>query len=72
MTIKATVDRIEGDRAVLKISDGQTLIWPKTALPAELHEGMVLIITLTEQEEYEKKDKQKAKDILNEILDIKP
>jgi len=70
MTIKATVDRIEGDKAILKIPDGQTVVWPKASLPEELREGMVLVFEVLSHEEFEKKDKQKAKEILNEILDI--
>ncbi len=70
MTVKATVDRLEGGKAVLKLPDGQTVIWPKTDLPEDLHEGAILILEISGQEEYEKKSKQKAKDILNEILDV--
>ena len=72
MTIKMTLDRIEGDKAVLKTTDGQSVIWPKKDLPVDLSESMVLVFEISNQEEYERKDKQKAKDILNEILDINP
>jgi len=72
MTIKMTVDRIEGEKVILITTAGKTVIWPKDDLPVNLHEGMVLIFEISGQEEYEKKDKQKAKDILNEILHINP
>ncbi len=72
MNIKITVDRIEGDKAILKTAAGQTIIWPKDDLPENLHDGKVLVFEISSREEFEKEDKQKAKDILNEILDINP
>ena len=67
-----TVDRIEGEKVILISAAGKTVIWSKDDLPVNLHEGMVLIFEISNQEEYERKDKLKAKDILNEILHINP
>lgn len=45
MTVTVTVDRIEGDLAVLEVGD-RTVDWPVTALPAGTVEGTVLAVTL--------------------------
>lgn len=71
MNYKLTIDRLEGDKAVLKTEDGQSIIWPKNTLPKDAREGMVLSFNITDDEKEEKNDRQLAKDILNEILDTK-
>lgn len=71
MNYKLTIDRLEGDKAVLKTEDGQSIIWPKNTLPKDAREGMVLNFNITDDEKEEKNDRQLAKDILNEILDTK-
>jgi len=68
MLIKLTVDRFEEDKAVLALNDGGTVVWPKNKLPADTHEGSALSFTIQEAAEQEKKDKQTAKDIINEII----
>jgi len=68
MLIKFTIDRFEGDKAVLIDSNGQTTIWPKNKLPAGVHEGSGLNFDIAEKTEREKRDKQTAKDIINEII----
>jgi hypothetical protein len=68
MLIKFTIDRFEGDKTVLIASDGQTIIWPKNQLPENIHEGSCLNFEITEKTEREKKDRQTAKDIINEII----
>ncbi len=68
MLIKLTVDRIEGDKAVLVLNDGSTIVWPKKKLPDSIHEGSALSFNIIEEAEQEKKDKQTAKDIINEII----
>ena len=72
MLIKLTIDRIESDKAVLITDSGQTIVWPKDKLPENLHEGSALIFDTQEEKAREKKDKQTAKDILNEIIQIRP
>lgn len=66
--VAASVDRLESERAVLILDDGQKLDWPASELPADVSEGarvkLVLLSAKTEQEAREKM----AKDILNEIL----
>jgi len=68
MRIKLTVDRFEADKAVLVDKDGTAIIWPKNKLPADVHEGSALNFDIGEAAEREKRDKQTAKDIINEII----
>lgn len=70
MTIKLTLDRIEGERAVLKTEDGITIVWPKNKLPVEAKEGAVLEFQIKDDRTAELKKKEMAKTILNEILDL--
>ena len=69
MIIKLTVDRFEGGKAVLITGEGETIIWPKNKLPADIHEGSGLSFDIEEKSQREKQDKQTAKDIINEIID---
>ena len=68
MTIKLIIDRFEEDKVVLAADDGTTIIWPKSKLPADVHEGSALNFDITEEAEREKRNKQTAKDIINEII----
>jgi len=68
MLIKLTVDRLEEDKAVLVADDGTAIIWPKNKLPNNVHEGSALSFDIIEAAEREKRDKQTAKDIINEII----
>jgi hypothetical protein len=72
MLIKATIDRFENGRAVLRTTDRQSIIWPKDKLPANIHEGSVLRIAVSSDQAAESADKELAKDILNEILNTAP
>ena len=44
--ILATVDRLEGEKAVLKLDDGQSLNWPVNKLPSDASEGSHLKLVL--------------------------
>ncbi|PLX26999.1 DUF3006 domain-containing protein [Candidatus Parcubacteria bacterium] len=68
MTIDSVIDRIEGDRAVLKTPDGLEIIWPASKLPADAKEGTVIKIAITDDTAKESADKELAKNILSEIL----
>ncbi|MDP2736184.1 MAG: DUF3006 domain-containing protein [bacterium] len=68
MQIKLTIDRFEEDKAVLVADDGTAIIWPKNKLPTDIHEGSTLSFDIRETAEQEKRDKQTAKDIINEII----
>jgi len=66
--IKLTIDRFEEDKAVLISADGANIIWPKDKLPDGAREGSALNFDITDDAEREKRDRQTAKDILNEII----
>lgn len=68
MLIKFTIDRFEGEQAVLVAEDGQAIVWPKNKLPQNAREGAALNVEILEEAEREKRDKQTAKDIINEII----
>lgn len=70
-SFEVTIDRVEGDKAVLKLEDNETIIWPKKDLPEGAKEGAVFFITIKNIKEKENNNKKLAKDILNEILDTK-
>lgn len=70
MKINLTIDRFEGDQAVLVDSSDHTIIWPRTKLPEEFKEGQILVFDIS-SDGAETKSQEAAKDILNEILDIK-
>ncbi len=67
MKVTFSIDRLEGEKAVLKDADNNTIVWPRTKLPEEFQEGQNVLFDITGGE---KKDQTEAKDILNDILDI--
>lgn len=68
MILNLTLDRIEGDKAVLKEEDGTVIHWPKDKLPANAKEGAVFSFTISGDRNQELDNRKLAKDILNEIL----
>ncbi|OGF27696.1 hypothetical protein A2303_00520 [Candidatus Falkowbacteria bacterium RIFOXYB2_FULL_47_14] len=68
MRLNLIIDRFEGDKVVFKTENNATIVWPKDALPENIHEGMVLTFTINNSNGKEDNDKRLAKDILNEIL----
>lgn len=46
MEVHVTIDRIEGDVAVLEVN-GRTVDWPLAALPAGVAEGSVIRLAFT-------------------------
>jgi hypothetical protein len=71
MIIELTVDHFAGDQAVLKFKDKETASWPKSKLPADTCEGSVLLMTVINDLKKDPDGRALAKEILNEILDIK-
>lgn len=65
--LKVTVDRIEGQYAVLTYGEGE-LLWPKDKLPGDVHEGDVLVLSAKRDEDATKDRTELAKTILNELL----
>jgi hypothetical protein len=70
MKINLTIDRFEGETAILKSEDGRIISWPRIKLPEEFKEGQALVFTINTDSE-KIGTSENAKDILNEILDIK-
>lgn len=66
--MRLTVDRFEGDRAVLRTNAGQELVVPRGEIPANVHESDVLTISFGTDAEATDARAQRAKDVLNEIL----
>lgn len=63
---------LRGNDAVLKINDnGKEVLWPKSNLPVGINEGDYLNFLISESDSDSSKRKQLAKDILNEILNVK-
>ncbi len=69
MIIKAIVDRIEGEKAILKTGDGDSIIWPIEKLPKGIKESAALSLEINTDEDYANKQKKLAKEIINELLD---
>ena len=68
MKLELTLDRLEGDKAVLLTKERETIIWPQNKLPAGAREGHVLVVEISDSREAQAKQNQTAKDILNEVL----
>ncbi len=70
MKIEFTIDRFEGEKAILKNEDNETIVWPKNKLPKDVKEGSILAFMIADKAEDKNNKEDLAKDILNEILDV--
>lgn len=66
--LKAVIDRFEGESAVVKLEDGQEIIWPKKDLPEDAKEGSALRLSVSTSQSDEEERTKLAKTLLNEIL----
>ncbi len=66
--IIAAIDRLEGDKAVIKTDDGQEIIWPINKLPDGASEGQIIKLFISASKDEEKEREKIAKTILNDIL----
>jgi hypothetical protein len=66
--IKAAIDRIEGNFAVLKTEDRQEILWSKNNLPEGAKEGSSVRLTISTSQSDEEERTKLAKTLLNEIL----
>ncbi len=64
MKLIFTVEKIEIDRVILNDESGKKIYWPKDKLPANVKEDDKITFSIGE-------DDNLAKDILNEILEVK-
>ena len=65
---KAVIDQIEGDKAVIRLEDGQTLFWETNNLPRSLGEGSEVMLEIKEKDATTKNQQELAQHILNEIF----
>jgi hypothetical protein len=65
---KGVIDRLEGDKAVIRLDDGQQVIWPMADLPEGAAEGEAVRLVLYTAKDDQAEREQMAKTILNEIL----
>jgi hypothetical protein len=70
MEVVFEVVKIEDKNILLKDKDGQEIIWPKNKAPKDISLGTILSFLISDQEIALAKRNQKAKDILNEILNV--
>lgn len=68
-SIKATIDRIEGQKAVLIFFDNQQFFWPKEKLPPDCHEGDVLSVSLLKEKDASLEKEELARKILKTLLE---
>ena len=66
--IQATIDRIEGGKAVLVLADGQQLIIDKKEFAEEIKEGDIVYLSISLNPEATEAKQAQAKDLLQEIL----
>lgn len=68
MKVKLTIDRIEGERAILLTDDDISISWPVKKLPENARAGLPLEFFISENGQGAD-DRKLAKEILNEILE---
>ncbi|MEK7447628.1 MAG: DUF3006 domain-containing protein [Patescibacteria group bacterium] len=64
---KATLDRFEGDFAVVLVGS-QSLNIPKKMMPESVREGDVVYITITNDKTETESQEELARSLLNEVL----
>ena len=65
--LKVTIDRFEGQFAVMTYGEGE-LLWPKNKLPEHVSEGDVMVLVAKRDEDATKDRTELAKTMLNELL----
>jgi len=63
-----TLDRIEGESAILLDENDEKVELPAKLLPKEASDGEVLVVTVATEKAETRRRETKAKEILNEIL----
>ncbi|MEI6288178.1 MAG: hypothetical protein WCP18_01145 [bacterium] len=67
-SLTATIDQLLDNGAIIKTTDGQTIMWPLEFLPMEATEGMAVKLELNIGQASNQNNGESAKEILNEIL----
>lgn len=68
MSIIVTIDRLEGEMAIIRLNDGQEINLPISELPAGAQEGSKLAMSLVHLAEEESKQIERARQLLNDLL----
>ena len=68
MTIAGTVDRLENKQAVIRIDNGQEIIWPIDKLPEGTSEGSAIRIGICNANTETQERRKLAQAILDEIF----
>jgi hypothetical protein len=66
--MKGTIDRIEENKAVIKLENGEALIWPADQLPENAKPGTAINLALVTDDNTTSEQEAIAKNVLNEIL----
>ncbi|MDR3566051.1 MAG: DUF3006 domain-containing protein [Negativicutes bacterium] len=68
MLVKAVVDRLEGDKAVLLLGEDETAaVWPRQGLPPGVREGDILAVDLCRDEAATRQARAMAEDLLRQL-----
>jgi hypothetical protein len=67
-SFKVTLNRLDGDRAVLVTDDNHEIVLEKKDLPKALTEGDVAVLSIATEEAEALLHDTKAKELLNELL----
>jgi len=67
--IKVTVDRIEGDKAVLLVRNGEEeeVILPVSLLPAEASEGSILVLRIELDRQENARVEERVKSLIEKL-----
>lgn len=68
MNIQLTLDRVEGEQAVLKSENGESIHWPTAKLPEGAREGGVYVFNILDADKAKQNKEETARAILNELL----
>ena len=71
MAIAVTIDRFEGEMAVVLLDNGQQIDIPKSELPSGVHEGARLVLNFIHTHEDEAKRADQARQLLTDLLQRK-
>jgi hypothetical protein len=66
--LTGVIDRMEGERAVIRLDDGQEIVWPKEKLSEGLGEGSSVKLIVLSDKDLENNRQEVAKNILKEIF----
>ena len=66
--IRGTIDRIEGELAVIVLDTGGEVLWPKDLLAEGARPGVVVIVAMVTDEMRTAEREREVRDLLDEIF----